>query len=237
VLSSGGKGKGKGGPKASPKSTAKSTKSSGSVVKSSKRGSPAVDEYALATSFEIVPSKSKKKGRFVMPTPTSLTKNNLAGKTVVMTGIFPEVGGGAGLNLGKDRVKSMVQSFGGKVTTSISGKTDVLIVGKEPGLSKVSKARASDKCQLLSLDQTADVCNGTQALANVEPLAITGNFSRGFAAYNNGFQGNGLALGASKKELAYARTGGARKIKGKAKKTPKLKAIGGPKPRKRRKNL
>ena len=33
-----------------------------------------------------------------------------------MTGVFPEVGGGAGLNLGKERVKAMIESFGGRVT-------------------------------------------------------------------------------------------------------------------------
>jgi hypothetical protein len=46
----------------------------------------------------------------------------LRDKAVVLTGIFPEVGGGCGLNLGKDKVKSIVESFGGKVTGSISGK-------------------------------------------------------------------------------------------------------------------
>ena len=35
--------------------------------------------------------------------------------TVVLTGIFPEVGGGAGLNLGKDRARCMLESFGAKV--------------------------------------------------------------------------------------------------------------------------
>lgn len=32
----------------------------------------------------------------------------------------------------------MVEAFGGKVTSSVSGRTDVLIVGKEPGASKVT---------------------------------------------------------------------------------------------------
>ena len=40
--------------------------------------------------------------------------------------------------LGKARVKAMVEAFGGKVTSSVSGRTDVLIVGKEPGASKVT---------------------------------------------------------------------------------------------------
>lgn len=42
-----------------------------------------------------------------MPVPgqTEAAANVLAGKTCVLTGVFPEVGGGAGLNRGKDRLK------------------------------------------------------------------------------------------------------------------------------------
>jgi len=81
-----------------------------------------------------------KRTHFELPCPGVMggpSKIALAGKTVVMTGIFPEVGGGVGLNLGKERVKKMVESFGGRVTGSVSGQTDYLIVGKEPGASKV----------------------------------------------------------------------------------------------------
>jgi NAD-dependent DNA ligase len=59
------------------------------------------------------------------------------------------VGGGSGLNLGKDRVKKMVEAFGGKVTGSVSGRTHILVVGKEPGLGKVSQAEAQPGCQLM----------------------------------------------------------------------------------------
>ena len=37
----------------------------------------------------------------------------------------------------------MVEAFGGKVTGSVSGRTDVLIVGKEPGGSKVRGSPSS----------------------------------------------------------------------------------------------
>ena len=60
----------------------------------------------------------------------------LSGKTVVFTGLFPELGGGAGLDLGKAKARALVESFGGRVTGAISGKTDILLVGKEPGMSK-----------------------------------------------------------------------------------------------------
>ena len=35
---------------------------------------------------------------------------------VVLSGIFPEVGGGKGLSLGKEKVTAMVEAFGGVVT-------------------------------------------------------------------------------------------------------------------------
>ena len=59
----------------------------------------------------------------------------------VTTGLFPEVGGGGGLSLGNDKTKKMIESFGGRVTSSISGKADYIIIRKEPGSSKVSAAR------------------------------------------------------------------------------------------------
>ena len=76
---------------------------------------------------------------------------SLKGKTFVLTGVFPEVGGGAGLDLGKARLKAAVEAFGGRVTGAISGKTDFLLVGKSPGFSKVSKARAAGKVRGLTV--------------------------------------------------------------------------------------
>ena len=53
----------------------------------------------------LPPSAPAERERFVMPVPGAVcAPNSMAGKTVVMTGVFPEVGGGAGLDLGKARV-------------------------------------------------------------------------------------------------------------------------------------
>ncbi len=71
------------------------------------------------------------KPRFEMPLVRHENRNFLAGKTIVLTGLFPEVGGGFGLNMGKDKVREMVEKFGGRVTSAVSGKTDFLIVGAE----------------------------------------------------------------------------------------------------------
>jgi hypothetical protein len=75
--------------------------------------------------------------RFIIPVPgrDGAPHGSLAGQTVVLTGTFPELGGGAGLNLGKDRAKAMVEAFGGKVTGSVSGRTTLLVVGKVGALA------------------------------------------------------------------------------------------------------
>ncbi len=64
----------------------------------------------------------------------------LAGLRFVLTGIWPFQEGGHGLALGKDRVKSRIEKFGGTVTMSISRLTDALVVGDTPGPKKVLEA-------------------------------------------------------------------------------------------------
>jgi len=110
----------------------------------------------------------------------------LQGQTFVVTGIFPELGGGSGLDLGKAKCKAMVEAFGGKVTGSISGKTSYLIVGKQPGASKVSAA-AGKGVQRIDIQGLKDVLEsgGARALKDAPPVAIT--------AFSAGFRGNGLA--------------------------------------------
>jgi DNA ligase (NAD+) len=56
----------------------------------------------------------------------------LAGKTFVLTGTLP--------NLTREQAAEMIVAAGGKVTGSVSKKTDYVVVGSEPG-SKLTKAR------------------------------------------------------------------------------------------------
>lgn len=65
----------------------------------------------------------------------------LEDKRFVPTGVFPELGGGDGLDHGKANLKAMIESFGGTVTGSISGKTNYVIVGYEPGAKKLEQAK------------------------------------------------------------------------------------------------
>ena len=136
--------------------------------------------------------------RFIVPVPgrDGAVPNTLQGKTIVLTGTFPELGGGEGLNLGKDRCKKMCESFGGKVTSAVSGKTNLLVVGKEPGMSKVTKARSQPGCQLVSIHDLKLCIEDKQSFTAVQPLVIT-NFSSGYG-------GNGLARIANHEQYARA---------------------------------
>jgi DNA ligase (NAD+) len=61
------------------------------------------------------------------------TEGPLAGKTFVITGTLP--------NMSRERAAEAIEQAGGKVTNSVSKKTDFLVVGADPGGSKFNKAQ------------------------------------------------------------------------------------------------
>jgi DNA ligase (NAD+) len=63
---------------------------------------------------------------------TPIAPQTLAGKTFVLTGTLP--------TLGRDEAKEMIEAAGGKVTGSVSKKTDYVVAGEEAG-TKLDKAR------------------------------------------------------------------------------------------------
>jgi DNA ligase (NAD+) len=67
------------------------------------------------------------------------SNQKLAGKTFVITGTLP--------TLKRDEAKALIQKAGGKVTESVSKKTDYLVVGEDAG-SKLAKAEALGITQL-----------------------------------------------------------------------------------------
>jgi DNA ligase (NAD+) len=64
--------------------------------------------------------------------PAPGTEGPLVGKTFVITGTLP--------NMSRERATEAIEAAGGKVTNSVSKKTDYLVVGADPGGSKYNKA-------------------------------------------------------------------------------------------------
>jgi DNA ligase (NAD+) len=80
----------------------------------------------------------------------AVAKAGIAGKTFVITGTLP--------TLKRDQAKALIQQAGGKVTGSVSAKTDYLVVGEDAG-SKLQTARdlgvaELSEAQLLALLST-----------------------------------------------------------------------------------
>eukprot|EP00158_Paraphelidium_tribonemae_P005185 Partr_v1_DN27219_c0_g1_i1_m38967 len=118
--------------------------------------------------------------RFIVPRPgIDGPRDFLKGKTLVLTGLFPEVGGGVGLSLGKSRMTKIIESFGGRVTSAVSGLTDFLVVGQSPGLSKVSKAQSQKRCRLITSEDLVGGIQGKADLLTVEGPVIT-SYSGGY---------------------------------------------------------
>src|SRR3954465_8653769 len=65
--------------------------------------------------------------------PAPGTDGPLTGKTFVITGTLP--------NMSRERAAEAIEEAGGKVTNSVSKKTDFLVVGADPGGSKFNKAQ------------------------------------------------------------------------------------------------
>ena len=63
---------------------------------------------------------------------TSKKSDKLGGKVFVLTGTLP--------NLKRDEAKKVIEDMGGKVSSSVSKKTDYVVAGEEAG-SKLTKAQ------------------------------------------------------------------------------------------------
>jgi hypothetical protein len=112
--------------------------------------------------------------------------NVALGKTFVLTGIFPTMGGGSGLDVGKAALTKLIVESGGTVKDSVTKRTDYLVTGVAPGGAKVFKAREL-KIKCIELDVVKRMCSGgVYSHVHVISKAITAE------AFSRGFNGNGV---------------------------------------------
>jgi DNA ligase (NAD+) len=91
-----------------------------------------VDWFARSPNRRLL-ERFRKKGLWPVYAESAAGRSSLLqGKTFVITGTLS--------NYSRDQVKGLIASNGGKVTDSVSKKTDYLVVGEDPG-SKLLKAK------------------------------------------------------------------------------------------------
>jgi DNA ligase (NAD+) len=98
-------------------------------------------EYALLVEEQLREFGMHWDGRSNTSHPETNQRLPLANMTFVLTGELP--------NFGRDEVKQRIESAGGKVTGSVSAKTDYVVVGENPG----SKLQAAQKLGVKTLDE------------------------------------------------------------------------------------
>ena len=96
--------------------------------------------------------------------PLALPSGPFAGRTVVLTGTLP--------SLAREQAKALIEAAGGKVSGSVSKKTDFVVAGAEAG-SKLEKAQQLgltilDEAGLLALLDVAAVSTAQQTQSGMD---------------------------------------------------------------------
>ena len=176
-------------PAAGPSSVGKEISSSGkALVKMEEDVDP---ESVVEAPPEILVPVPNVDGAIAM----SLAKTNAKPKRFVLTGIFPELESSSkrisSLDHGKAQATRLIEDFGGVVRTAVSGQTDFLLVGSEPGVRKLTEARDRG-VPLIDLARLLDMVHGKD-IAEAPPVEIK--------KFSTGFRGSGLALDMSREQL------------------------------------
>jgi DNA ligase (NAD+) len=89
--------------------------------------------FAQQANREVIAGLREAGVRWPAITPKPRQEQPLAGKSFVLTGTLP--------NMTRDEARELIEARGGKVTGSVSRKTDYVVAGESPG-SKLDKARS-----------------------------------------------------------------------------------------------
>jgi DNA ligase (NAD+) len=107
-----------------------------------KLASSVADWFALETNRQTVAKLKAAQVRTVSETVEAQGPQPLAGLSFVITGTLP--------TMSREQAKALIEAHGGRVTGSVSGKTDYLLAGERAG-SKLAKA---EKLGVPVLDET-----------------------------------------------------------------------------------
>lgn len=93
-----------------------------------------VDYFSRPRHRELLEKLRKAGVQMEEAAPAEEKARPLAGKTFVITGTLP--------SMSREQAKALIEAAGGKVVSSVSSKTDYLVVGEAPGGTKYNAARA-----------------------------------------------------------------------------------------------
>ena len=112
---------------------------------------------------------------------------SLAGKVVVLSGVFDLPNAGKGFSKGKDQLQAIVKQAGGRCTTSLSRTTTHLLIGRLPGDSKISQATALG-VKVIALPEFLKLVQGATdaSIASVETDGIARSKGYGNKALKEG---------------------------------------------------
>jgi DNA ligase (NAD+) len=91
-----------------------------------------VSYFADADNIEMIRRLREAGIKFNSDTVSSVTGNALAGKTIVISGVFEKYS--------REEYKEMIENNGGKNSSSVSGSTSFILAGENMGQSKKEKA-------------------------------------------------------------------------------------------------
>jgi hypothetical protein len=115
------------------------------------------------------PSQRGKKDKVKVDTPAAsegAIADSLKELRFVLSGTWPDLGGGQGLTSGKLCLKSRIEKFGGSVTAMYSCLTNFLVVGTSPGPKKVIEVHEK-KVKIIDINQLTKIIVGGLAIIDL----------------------------------------------------------------------
>ncbi len=99
-----------------------------------------INPAEIIPSCRTTPRKGKREKAAIHSAWDGAVEGSLSGRRFVFSGVWPYLEEEAWLRSGKERVKSCIERFGGKVTLVISGLTDAPVLVVKPGDEKLTQA-------------------------------------------------------------------------------------------------